>query len=424
MDKIPPQAIDIERAILGALLLDKECQDVIDNIKPEMFYDDKHVVIFQKIKALYDAKDSIDILTVSDGITSISPSYITQLTANIGSGSHIGEHFAILVQKYIQREILKRCYRLYEGQFEDKDIDETLSELSKLIEDVNSIISTGSVIKSYNQLIEESLSLLDSRIINRQKGIKPGIPIPFNDLQDTLGGWQKEDLIYIAARPGMGKSAVSIWMAKEAAKAGFKALFFSLEMSDVAIIDRAMLGETEIDPDSWKLGTVSDFDIQKVNELKRDIDLYVVDKSAIRCTEINGICRKERPDIIFIDYIQLMTPERELGNRNLELGEISHRLKGIAKEFKIPVVAMAQLNRDVEKRGDKRPILSDLRDSGELEQDADIVIMLFRHGFYSEDPNNLIELNVCKHRNGRTGRLFISHNRYMNNFKDAENIPF
>lgn len=425
IDKIPPQAVDIECAILGALLVDKECRYVIDKIIPEMFYVEKHVEIFKAIKELFNNKEGVDILTVTQKVG--DPVYVTKLTANVGSGLHIGEYTLILIQKYLQRELIRRCYQLAEKQYDDQDVEDSLRELVDINKDINNIITQGLSLKSYYDLIEESKELLNLRIANRNKGIKPGISIPFEHLQNCIGGWQRGDLIYIAARPGMGKTAVSIVFAKEAAKAGNKVLFFSLEMSDIAITDRAVLGETEVNPDDWKLGKVTDFDISSVDKVQDDsidIELFIIDKSAVKATEISTICRKEQPDIVFVDYIQLMTPERTLGNRNLELGEISHKLKEIAKEFKIPVIAMAQLNRDVEKRGDRKPLLSDLRDSGELEQDADIVIMLFRQDFYEGTETQIIELNVNKHRNGRTGRVLIKHNQYMNKFTQIEENSF
>lgn len=427
LEKIPPQCVDVEEAILGSFLLESECQSMIERLSEDMFYRPQNQEIFRAMKEMHLGKQNIDILTVSNKLKdSVDPLTITLLTSKIGGTLHLGDHIRLLLQKYIQRKIISSCSNLVEKQYDDYDIGDSLSELTALVDNLNNIVSFGYPIKSYYDLIGESQEQLRKKIEDRQKGVRAGVPIPFERLQETIGGWQGGDLIYMAGRPGMGKTAVAIVLAREAAKAGKKVLFFSLEMSDVSIINRAVLGETSINPEDWKLGRVSDAQILEVDEKRSDnydTELYVIDKSSITASEIMTICRKEKPDIIFVDYVGLMKPERNLGNRNLELGEISHRLKEIAKEFKIPVVALAQLNRSLEQRTNKVPILADLRDSGELEQDADIVIFLYRPGAYETDPNNILQMILAKHRDGRTGKILLTHNEFMNKFQDYEN-PF
>jgi replicative DNA helicase len=418
---IPPQAPEIERAVLGSFLLERGCHDYINKLSPEMFYVPEYAEIFRVIKQLHGSGKQVDILTVSEKLPGKAVE-ITRLSARVAGTLHIGEHVGILIQKYIQREIISRCTQLAEKQYQNDDIEESLSELELINRDMNSLISSGFTLKTYGQLIQEA----QARMLDKRNNRVRSVSIPFEKMQNIIGGWQNEDLIYIAARPGQGKTAISIVLAREAAKYGKKVFFFSLEMSDIAIAERSFLAEADIDPDSWKKATVTDQDLEKVDEVytySEDLGFYIIDKSSMKASEVLSLCRKEKPDIIFIDYVQLIKPERNLQNRNLELGEISHKLKEIAKEFKIPVVAMAQLNRDVEKRADKRPVLADLRDSGELEQDADIVIMLYRPSAYEVSNENMIELNICKHRSGKVGRIAVSHNQYMNAFKQIEEQP-
>lgn len=415
-----PQALEIERAVLGTLLLESQSQEHIGKLKKEMFYNNDNARVFEVMQDYFVKGKNIDILTVSEKLQGLA-GYITGLTQNVCGSIHLGEHIGIVIQKYIQRQIITKCSELTEKQYLNDDIEESLSELEGLNSELNGVISSGYSLKNYFELIEESKALAEERISNRQNNVRSNIPIPFSKLNETIGGWQKEDLIYIAARPGMGKTAVSIVLAREAAKSGKKVFFFSLEMSDVAITDRALLGETSINPDNWKLGKINNAElneVDKIAQLNSNLGFYIIDKSSMKASEIQSLCRKERPDMIFIDYIQLMRPEKDQQNRNYELGGISHKLKEIAKELKIPVVAMAQLSREVEKRSDKRPVLADLRDSGELEQDADIVIFLYRPAMYEEGQSNVIEMIISKHRNGRTGVTTIQHNDYMNKFYD------
>jgi len=418
-----PACLDIEAALLGCLLIDNETRYIIENLSADMFYEAKNMKIFKVIKTFHQDKRKIDIITVSAELQELA-TYITQLTARIGSTAHVGEYAAVVIQKYIQREIIKRSYQLISKQFEDQDIEDSLKDLEAIARHVSEIISGKFVLNSIHDLIGESIEKFNERVEARQKGKRPGIPIPFYKLQETLGGWQPGNLVYIAGRPSTGKTAISIFLAKEAARAGFEALFFSLEMTDHEITDRIISAETGISPVSWTTGKAGNLELSNVESLKQEfteMPLYILDCSCLKASHVNAICRKKKPDIIFIDFIQLMKPERDLHSRNLELGEISHRLKLTAKEFRIPIIAMCQLNREVERRMDKKPYMSDMRDSGELEQDADIVLLLYRRDIEA-GQTNILEINLAKNRNGPTGTFQISYNEYMNQFKElAEN---
>lgn len=441
--KIPPQAIDLEEALIGALLIESTRHDLIPRMKPEMFYKESSQVIFKAIQHLYTSKKAIDILTVSERLMSTNEleqvggaTHIAELTDHVSSSAHAEYHYYIVVQKYILRRIIQVTSEVQMIAFQDDDqqIEECQRVLHQLDEDITSEIIGEINTRDIFSIADQSINNAIQRMTDLERGIVPGIPCGIGSLHTVTSGWQKQDLIYIAARPSMGKTAVAIHFAKHAAKKGYRVLFFSLEMSDVSIIDRAILGETDINPTYWKNGQIGQESIalfESVMNQTKTWSITVSDKSSIRPDQVHAIAKKESPDIIFIDYIQLMKPSpgSKYQNRNLELGSISHDLKAIAKDFNIPVVALSQLNRDIDHRGSKIPTLSDIRDSGELEQDADVVIFPYRPEVYSDDQQDkgVIQFIIAKHRNGETGIVDARHNRYMNNFFDenqAGEMPF
>lgn len=431
--KIPPQAIELEELLLGTLMIESYLYDQIPEIKAEIFYKEANRQIFNAIQLLYDQKKPVDILTVTEKLKETKhidecggAIYVTSLTSKIASGSHFQYHKQIVIEKYILRLIIQKTSEIQNNCFAD-EFDQATELVNDLYKSVNSEIDIEMSVDKFNDLVTESKDQATIKMNNREKGIKPGIPIPIGKLQDIIGGWQKGDLIYIAARPSMGKTAVSLKFAKHSAKNNFRTLFFSLEMTKISLTDRMILGETEICPDRWKNGELFEHDFQEIEIAQskiRNWPLFIIDKSAIKTDHVRSICKKMKPDIIIIDYIQLMTANRNKknDNRNIELGSISHDLKSIAKDFNIPVIAISQLNRNIDSRGSKIPTLSDLRDSGELEQDADLIIFPFRPFVYDENPENkgIIEYIIAKHRSGQTGVIKGRHNQYMNDFYDYE----
>lgn len=438
--KMPPQATEIEDVILGALMIEKDLLDKIPDITMEMFYKESNKKIFKAIFDLHMNKSSIDILTVTEKLRSTGEldecggaGYITNLTSKIASGAHFDYHLHIVKQKYIQREIIRITSEAQQRAYNDDD--ETIQECETLITDLMNFMvdqTTGNLVGStLIKITNESIDLAAKRKIIREEGKEVGISIPIGKLQDITGGWQKEDLVLIAARPSMGKTAVAVKFAKHTAKRGYKTLFFSMEMSKIALNDRAILGETDINPEKWRNGEIENNDIEYIfNDVRSLISswpLIIYDKPALRPEQIHSICKKEKPDIVFIDYIQLM--RKNIGERfdrkDLEVGHISSELKSIAKEFQIPVIALSQLNRAMDTRGSKIPTLSDLRESGALEQDADIVMFPHRPYYYSkmDEDQGKIEFVIAKHRNGRAGIIEAKHNEYMNDFFDSGNEP-
>jgi replicative DNA helicase len=435
-EKIPPQAIQFEEAILGALLVESSKSEKVSSILPEYFYKESHKLIFEAIQSLYRSSEPIDIITVPDKLMKLGTfdqvggyMYVNELANKVNSGAHFDYHLAIVIQKYLQREAIRYSSEIIELSFSEDDILEEVE--TKLMEIQNLLINstlgeiTGSGIQ---EIMSQSKEIAIKKMTDRKEGKEIGISIPIGVLHQILGGWQQGDLVYLAGRPSMGKTAVAIKFAKHAAKKGAKTVFFSLEMNNIPIVDRAALGEVDIDPEDWKNGNITQEDLDKydrVRDIFKEWHFKIYDKSSIRPEHIRAICKKDKPDIIFIDYIGLMKPNagERFQNRNLEMGSISHELKAIVKDFNIPVICLSQLSR----ASDSVPSLTHLRDSGELEQDADVVIFPHRPYYYSkqEEDKGIIEFHVAKHRNGRTGMVEGSHNKYMNDFFDKrdEELP-
>lgn len=428
IELIPPQALELEEAILGSFMVEHGSLQYIHKITSEMFYKKHHKIIFIAIQDVLSSGGNVDLLTVTDQLRNTDKLesiggaiYVTKLTNK--TTYDLDFYIAIVKQKYIQREIIRVSSIVNSIAYESDKIEESQTMLSDLNLFIDATIVGNVTGKDILSLTESNIESASRRKINYEEGVINGINTGFHAMQEITGGWQKQDLIYIASRPSMGKTAVSIHFAKMALNRGFKVLFFSLEMSDISITDRMILGETNINPEKWRNGNLTENDLQEYEAMKRIVKMWkfkIYDKAGIKCSEIKTVCRKELPEMIIIDYIQLMRADGKYQNRNLEIGSISRELKGIAKEFNMPVIALAQLSRGIESKSNKRPMLSDLRDSGELEQDADLVIFPYRHYVYSgnQEDNGIIEFIISKHRNGRVGKFEASHNEYINNFYD------
>lgn len=436
---MPPQAVDLEEVLIGSLLLESDLWDKIQDVDAEYFYKESHQVIFKSIAQLYTDKEPIDLMTVTNRLRSNGeldniggPVFLTSLMSSVVSGSHFDYHLHIIKQKYIQREIITITHEINRLAYSDDT--ESITECEKKITTLQNFLidqTVGDIDgESIHNLTIKSINAAQDRISIKNQGEEVGIPIPIGRLQDILGGWQRTDLVLIAARPSMGKTAVAIKFAKYAAKRGYKSLIFSLEMSKISLTDRAVLGETDINPEDWRNGNISSSELDKIDAVRDKIKswpLIIYDKSGLRPEQIYSICKKERPDIIFIDYIQLMKKNKgeKFDRKDLEIGHLSSEMKSIAKEFTIPVIALSQLNRSLEVRASKVPTLGDLRESGNLEQDADIVIFPYRPYVYTGEKTDKgkIEFIIAKHRNGRTGAVDAGHNNYMNDFFDISYIP-
>ena len=422
--KLQPQAIEIEKAILGALMIDNESlSDAIDSLQAEYFYVPKHQKIFEAIVNLFNNTKPVDILTVSEELKKLEYfkeigglAYISELTNNVSSASNTEFHARIIAEKFIKRSLINIARNITGDAFDDSvDIFDLLNNAeSELF-----TVTEGTLRKSYDKMSSLIKGALENIEILRSKedGLS-GIPSGFTNLDRVTSGWQKSDLIICAARPGMGKTAFALTMARNISiEHSFPIGFFSLEMSSEQLVNRLIASEAELGSSKLRKGDLADHEMVQLHEKIKDLSeapIFIDDTPGLTIFELRAKARRlvknHNVKIIIIDYLQLMNAGGNSGNREQEISTISRSLKGIAKELKIPVIALSQVNRGVENRtgiGSKRPMLSDLRESGAIEQDADIVTFIYRPEYYKiyewdngDDSRGQAEIIIAKHRNG------------------------
>ncbi len=445
LGKLPPQAIDLEEAVLGALMLEKDAlSSVIDILKAEVFYKDSHQKIFQAIRLLFEKSSPVDILTVTAQLRQQGELemiggayYITELTNRVASAANIEYHSRIIIQKFIQRELIRISTDVIQSAYEDtSDVLDLLDKAEKNLFDIaqNNLRRDS---RKMDDLMHEALKEIES-LKDKKDGLT-GIASGFTELDRMTSGWQKSDLVIIAARPAMGKTAFVLSCARNAAVDFNKpVVVFSLEMSSVQLVNRLISGESEIEQEKIRKGNMEEWEWQQIHSKIGRLEqapLIIDDTPALNIFEFRAKCRrlKSQHDIqlIIIDYLQLMhgKADGKGGNREQEIGSISRALKSVAKELNVPVIALSQLSRAVENRpgGSKRPMLSDLRESGSIEQDADMVLFLYRPEYYGldvDEDNNptqgVGEVIIAKHRNGETGRVRLKFVGKYVKFTDLE----
>ena len=425
--KLPPQAPELEEAVLGALMLEKDAYSIVcDYLKPESFYKDAHQIIYTAIINLSAKQDPVDMITVTEQLRKEGQLeeaggayYIAQLTSKVTSSVHIDYHARILAQKSLARELIRFSTEIQNKAFDEKtDVDDLMQEAEGSLFE----ISQRNVKKDYTQInpvIEEALQLIQVAA-NRPDGLS-GVTSGFRDLDKITSGWQRSDLVIIAARPAMGKTAFVLSMAKNMADNESPIALFSLEMSNVQLVNRLLINACEISGEKIKNGNLAPYEWEQLHHKVRnlfDLPIFVDDTPSLSVFELNTKARRLVKEhgvrCIIIDYLQLMNASgMHFGSREQEVSMISRSLKQLAKELNIPIIALSQLNRGVEGRTGaegKRPQLSDLRESGAIEQDADMVLFIHRPEYYkiTEDSqgNSLLgiaEIIIAKHRNGATG---------------------
>ncbi len=428
--KLPPQALELEEAVLGAIMLEKDAIiEVMDILSPESFYKDEHQKIFRAILDLSSNDKAIDILTVTEEMKKRKeldevggPLYITQLTGRVASAAHIDYHARIIAQKYIQRELIRVSTDI-QNQAYDESTD--VNDLLDFSESELFNIAQGNIKKEtvkINVLLKEAISQIEEA--GKSEDSLRGIPSGYTKLDRLTSGWQKSDLIIIAARPSMGKTAFVLSMARNITIEHDRSVaIFSLEMSSIQLVNRLIAMETELPSNRLRNGKLAQYEWEQLDiKIKKlvDAEIYIDDTPAISVFELRAKCRRLKRqfdvDLIIIDYLQLMSGTQDAkGNREQEVSAISRALKAIAKELDVPVIAISQLNRSVEIRsGNKRPQLSDLRESGAIEQDADMVIFIHRpekYGFMEDEEGNSLkgvaEIILAKHRNGPIGDVHL-----------------
>lgn len=443
-DKIPPQNIEFEKLVLGAAMLESGIFEIIAGyLKEEAFYNPAHSKIFKAITELNTQQKPIDLLTVVDKLRELQTLdevggayYVSSITNNIGSASNIEYYCQVLSELFIRRQLIQLCHenlnKLFDNSIELTDIYHNLTSGVDTIFDVS---------KSNSQHIFNVMCNRLDQISKIEPGKLVGISTGISNFDQTFGGWQDSDMILLGARPSMGKTAVSLLFAKTPIFTQKKrVLYFSLEMPAFRLADRIMSLETGINSELMQNNRLQDKDwlslsdtIQKYDKVKFDI----IDESGLTIEEIKAMSilenRKHKIDLIIIDYLQLIGFTFKDGrSTNDNVSHISKNIKSLAKKLNIPVIALSQLNREVEKRGNKRPELSDLRDSGSIEQDADMVMFLYRDEFYNPNTEdvNRIEIIIRKHRNGRIGMDYLYKNENWSYLSDkpyeeyfAEQIP-
>jgi len=443
--KLPPQAVDLEEAVLGAIMLEKDAVlSVLDILKPGSFYKDVHQKIYKAILDLSMSENAIDILTVTEELRKQNaleevggPLYITQLTSKVASAAHLEFHARIIQQKYIQRELIRVSSDIQRKAFDETmDVDDLLDQAEADLFD----IAEGNIKKEtakINVLVKEAIHQIEEAA--KREDHLSGVPSGFTKLDRLTSGWQRSDLIIIAARPSMGKTALALSMARNIAVEHKRPIaFFSLEMSSIQLVNRLIVSETELPSDRIRNGRLEEYEWKQLDfKIKSLVEapIFIDDTPAISIFELRAKCRRlkvqHQIEAVFVDYLQLMVGTSDnRGSREQEVSSISRSLKSIAKELNIPVIALSQLNRSVELRsGNKRPQLSDLRESGAIEQDADLVIFIHRpekYDIYEDEQGNslvgLAEIILAKHRNGPIGDVQLKFKEESAKFLELDTL--
>ena len=448
--KVPPQAIDMEEAVLGAIMLEKEAViTILDILKPESFYKDAHRKIFKAVSDLSTREYPVDLYTVTEELRAHNelesaggPVYLSQLTSKVVSAANVDYHARIVAQKYIQRELIRVSTEIQTRAFDDTwDVTELLdyseNELFQIAE--------GNIkreVSPINMVIKEAIKEIEEA--GKREDALVGIPSGFTKLDRLTSGWQKSELVIIAARPSMGKTAFALSMARNMSiDHGKKVAIFSCEMSSIQLVNRLIIAETDIAGDKIRNGRLTEEEWKQLDtRIKKLVQapIFIDDNPAISIFELRAKCRRlmaqHKLDIVIVDYLQLMSGPDNAGSREQEVSNISRSLKSIAKELNVPIIALSQLNRSVEMRGGtKRPLLSDLRESGAIEQDADMVVFIHRQekfGMLTFDDGSstkgIAEIILAKNRNGPVDDVRLRFREEKAQFVDIdefdiENVP-
>lgn len=443
---LQPQALDVERLVLGALMIDKDAFSVVSEfLKPQTFYEPRNQKIYQAIQTLNVDEHPVDISTVIEELKREGtlddiggPSYVLQLSHDVASSAHIEYHAHILAQKFLARQLIS-----YAGNIETKAFDESIdvNELMQEAEGSLFELSQNNMKKDYVQVdpvINKAIEILQKAA--RNAGGLTGVPTGYTKLDEKTSGWQKSDLVIIAGRPAMGKTSFALSLAKNiAVDYQTPIAFFSLEMSNVQLVNRLISNVCSISGSKMLNGQLSDDEWERLDKDIRKLQgspIYIDDTPGLSIFELRTkarrLVREKGVKIIMIDYLQLMNANgMRFGSRQEEVAKISQSLKGLAKELDIPILALSQLNRTVEGREGvegKRPQLSDLRESGAIEQDADMVMFVHRPEYYhifqddkGRDLHGMAQIIIAKHRKGATGDVLLTFKGEFTRFQNPEN---
>ncbi len=438
--RVPPHNEDAERSVLGAVLLDNPVLDELSGqLLPENFYRESHRHIFRAMLTLHQRTEPIDVLTLADFLSSEDhleacggPAYLTRLSGAVPSAANVTHYASIVRRKASLRQFIATADELVNECYDDvSDIEAFMDQAEQ---NLFSITQAGQK-RGYvvmRDVVKSAFTQIESLYEKNEQ--VTGVSSGFIDLDEMTAGWQKSDLIIVAARPAMGKTSFCLNMAAHASiYRKVPSAFFSLEMSNEQLAIRMLCSEARIDQSKLRRGQMTEQEwarLVKAAGILSDAKIYLDDTPGLPIMEFRSKCRRLKAEhdigVVFVDYLQLMVGSQRSrsGSREQEISEISRGLKGVAKELEIPVIALAQLNRGVEQRADKRPMMSDLRESGAIEQDADLISFIYRDEVYNPETEakGLAELIIGKHRNGSTGkvtlRFFGPHTRFENLARD------
>lgn len=436
--KLPPQNIEAERCLLGSLLLDKSAIfKVVDFLEARDFYRKNHQDIYKAMLELFEKGEPIDLLTISSKLSEKQilsqvggRSYLTELINSIPTASNVADYAHIVQKKRILRGLIEASQEISQmGYKESEDIDNLLDEAEKKIFSIAQRNLSQRFV-SLKKMLEEAFERIDK--LSKQKGVPRGVPTGFKSLDNKLAGFQKSDLIILASRPGVGKSSLALNIGAHAASQGVPVGLFSLEMSTDQIVDRLIANQANVD--LWRLrtgrlsgeGPTSDFArIQQAFGELSEIPLFIDDSASADILQMRAMARRLQAEsglgLLIVDYLQLMQPRNPFDSPVRQITEISRSLKLLARELDIPVLAISQLSRAVEQRTPPVPRLPDLRESGSLEQDADVVLFIDpRYKYDQSVPLNNVDLIIAKHRNGPTGVIRLFFDETLVTFRDIE----
>lgn len=435
----PPQNAEAEASLLGALLIDSEAiVKIADKINPNDFYDKRHERIYEAMLKIYEHHQALDVLTLADQLKNSSylegvggPAYLTELTNFVPTAAHVEQYADIVSQKALRRRLITASREITGlGYDESKQLRELIEEAETRLFNVSQQHIKQDVI-SLEAILAESFDRLDD--LHKDKKKIRGIPTGFKDLDNTLAGFQRSDLVILAGRPSMGKTALALNFAHNVAvMAKEPVLVFSLEMSKEQLVDRLLSMESGVDAWALRTGNLTDADFEKIGQAMGTLSeapIYIDDSPGITVSDLRTKARREahlRPlGLIIVDYLQLMSGGSRLGNdgnRVQEISEISRGLKGIARELNVPVLALSQLSRSVENRSPQIPQLADLRESGSIEQDSDVVMFIYREEYYHPDSDRkkLADIFIKKHRNGPVGGVELYFEMDKQLFKSVD----
>lgn len=436
LEKIPPQNLDAEQSVLGAMLIDKEALvKAIEVLNPEDFYRDANSHIFEAVVNLFDRGEAVDLITLTEELRQAGlldqvggVSYVAGLANSVPTAANIEHYARIVEEKSLLRKLISVSTRIAQMGYEgDEDVIALLDRAEQMIFELGrrkthaSVVPLRTVLMSTFERIE---------FLHQNKGGITGIPSGYSNLDRLTSGFQPSDLIIVAARPSMGKTALCLNIAQHASvRKKLPVAVFSLEMSREQLVTRMLCGEAMVDAQKVRTGQLSDEDWHQLTKAAGPLSqapLYIDDTAGISVVEMRAKCRRLKSEhglsMVVIDYLQLMQTGRRTENRQQEISEISRSLKGLARELQVPVIALSQLSRAVEQRQDKRPMMSDLRESGSLEQDADLVMFIYRDEYYHEDSEKrgIAEIIIAKQRNGPVGSVELGFLKEFTKFVNLD----